>query len=105
VSLLHHHLALHLAIPAAVLRPSTLYLQFNNCSWENKNKYMLAYCHWLVFNKVFQSPSIFILYTSNSEGCLSHLSAESTFHLLLLGLLRRWLLIVRVAWSCSLSFS
>ncbi|ELR17231.1 uncharacterized protein ACA1_059280 [Acanthamoeba castellanii str. Neff] len=26
---------------------------FDNCSWENKNKYMLAYCHWLVFNKVF----------------------------------------------------
>jgi hypothetical protein len=53
VSLLHHHLTLHLAIPAAGLHPSTLYLQFNNCSWENKNKYMLAYCHWLVFNKVF----------------------------------------------------
>jgi hypothetical protein len=53
VSLLHHHLTLHLAIPAAGLCLLTLYLQFDNCSQENKNKYMLAYCHWLVFNKVF----------------------------------------------------
>ncbi|ELR15619.1 uncharacterized protein ACA1_377230 [Acanthamoeba castellanii str. Neff] len=43
------------------LHPSTLYLQFDNCSWENKNKYMLAYCHWLVFNKVFQSITISFL--------------------------------------------
>ncbi|ELR24081.1 uncharacterized protein ACA1_152400 [Acanthamoeba castellanii str. Neff] len=34
---------------------------FDNCSQENKNKYMLAYCHWLVFNKVFQSITISFL--------------------------------------------
>jgi hypothetical protein len=33
----------------------------DNCSHENKNKYMLAYCHWLVFNKVFQSITISFL--------------------------------------------
>jgi hypothetical protein len=38
VSLLHHHLTLHLAAPAAGLHPSVLHLQFDNCSHENKNK-------------------------------------------------------------------
>ncbi len=61
MSLLHHHLTLHLAAPAAGLRPSILHLQFDNCSCENKNKYMLAYCHWLVYNKVFRSITISFL--------------------------------------------
>jgi hypothetical protein len=41
--------------------PSVLHLQFDNCSCEKKNKYMLAYCHWLVFNKVFRSITISFL--------------------------------------------
>jgi len=61
VPLLHHHLTLHLAIPAAGLCGLILYIQFDNCRWENKNKYMLAYCLWLVFNKVFQSITISFL--------------------------------------------
>jgi hypothetical protein len=40
ISLPHQHLTLHLANPPAGCNPHTLYLQFNNCSRENKNKYM-----------------------------------------------------------------
>ena len=56
ISVLHSHLREVLTAPNAH-QPSTLYLQFDNCSRENKNKYMLAYCHWLISNKVFQSMS------------------------------------------------
>ncbi|ELR24087.1 uncharacterized protein ACA1_152660 [Acanthamoeba castellanii str. Neff] len=38
--------AYHLHQQEAVADPSATFQ-------ENKNKYMLAYCHWLVFNKVF----------------------------------------------------
>jgi hypothetical protein len=69
---------LHLAIPAAGLHPSTLYLQFNNCSQENKNKYMLAYCHWLVFNKVFQSITISFLPEGHTHKDNNQMF--STFH-------------------------
>ena len=54
ISILHHHLHQVLTAPGAA-KPSTLYLQFDNCSWENKNKYMLAYCNWLLVNGVFHN--------------------------------------------------
>jgi beta-glucosidase/6-phospho-beta-glucosidase/beta-galactosidase len=50
ISMLHQHLTLHLANPPAGCNPHTLYLQFDNCSRENKNKYMPAYSHWLIHN-------------------------------------------------------
>ncbi|CAH1242459.1 Hypp6730 [Branchiostoma lanceolatum] len=34
--------------------PSTLYLQLDNSTKENKNKYMIAFCTWLVKLKIFQ---------------------------------------------------
>ena len=54
ISILHHHLHHVLTGPHAA-QPSTLYLQFNNCSHENKNKFMLAYCNWLIVNGVFHN--------------------------------------------------
>jgi hypothetical protein len=56
-----------LAAPAAGLHPSVLHLQFDNCSHENKNKYMLAYCHWLVFNQVFRSITISFLLVGHTH--------------------------------------
>ena len=34
--------------------PRVLYLQLDNCSRENKNKYLLSFCSILVEQKVFQ---------------------------------------------------
>jgi hypothetical protein len=60
ISILHQHLR-HVLLWPGAYRPSNLYLQFDNCSRENKNKYMLAYCHWLVANKVFHSITMSFL--------------------------------------------
>lgn len=34
--------------------PPTLYLQLDNCFRENKNKYLLAFCAYLVHKKLFK---------------------------------------------------
>lgn len=60
VSVLHTHLH-DVLTSSRACKPSTLYLQFDNCSCENKNKYMLAYCHWLVANQVFRSITMSFL--------------------------------------------
>lgn len=59
ITILHHHLSM--VFSTSTKRPSTLFLQLDNCSHENKNKYMLAYCHWLVKCKVFRKIKISFL--------------------------------------------
>lgn len=54
ISVLHIHLMMMLQDYAGSSRPHVLYLQLDNCSRENKNKYLIGYCHWLVSNKVFK---------------------------------------------------
>ena len=60
ISILHNHLHHVLTCPNASC-PGLLYLQFDNCSRENKNKYMLAYCNWLLANGVFRDIHISFL--------------------------------------------
>ena len=40
--------------------PPNLYLQLDNCSRENKNKYFLGFCSLLVEKKVFQKVTIHV---------------------------------------------
>lgn len=37
--------------------PPTLYLQADNCWRENKNKFVLAFCEYLVHEKIFKEVS------------------------------------------------
>ena len=37
--------------------PEVLYLQMDNCSGSNKNKYVLSFLYYLVQNKVFRKVS------------------------------------------------
>jgi hypothetical protein len=76
VSLLHLHLTLHIRNPAAGCTPHTLYLQFDNCSCENKNKLMLADCHWLLWNGVFRHITIYFLPVGHT-----HEDWSDVFHL------------------------
>lgn len=57
ISILHNHLIK--AFARTTDRPPILYLQLDNCWRENKNQYMLGYCHWLIemhcFEEIYMS--------------------------------------------------
>jgi hypothetical protein len=52
ISMLHRHIVLVIAKNPGHHQP-TLWLQFDNCYRENKNRWMLAYCCWLVELGIF----------------------------------------------------
>ena len=43
--------------------PEILYLQMDNCSGSNKNKYVLSFLYYLVQKKIFRKVQLFVMYS------------------------------------------
>lgn len=61
--------------------PKTLYLQMDNCSRENKNKYMLAINHLLVYNGVFMKVKMSFLPVGHTHEDVDQMFSRFATHL------------------------
>lgn len=61
--------------------PKTLYLQMDNCTRENKNKYMLAISHLLVYNGVCMKVKISFLPVGHTHEDVDQMFSRFATHL------------------------
>ena len=64
--------------------PQVLHLQFDNCSGDNKNKYVFAFAAWLVFSGRVKQVRFFFLQVGHT-----HILIDQIFGVITVGLRRR----------------
>lgn len=81
ISILFHHIRERLKACGKDSRPSTLYLQADNCSGENKNKYMFAFLSLLVSLGIFQEIFLSFLLVGHTHEDIDQLfsTAQTKF--------------------------
>jgi len=60
ISLLYYHIYTMLLVEKKT-HPPELFLQADNCAKENKNRWMLAFCSWLVMLGIFTKITLSFL--------------------------------------------
>ena len=61
--------------------PKTLYLQMDNCTKDNKNKYVFGYLCWLVQRGVFQTIEVSFLPVGHTHEDIDQLFSRLAIHL------------------------